>query len=212
MEDYKVYMHEFPNGKKYVGITMQKPQKRWSKGRGYVQNKYMTNAIIKYGWDNIKHIILFTNLTKEQAEKIEIELIKKYKTNIMQYGYNIEDGGCHNGKTSIETRRKQSEIAKGKHRSPATEFKKGNNLGVPCSEELKEKLSRERKGKHVSPRTEFKKGHATLNNKKVICIETNIIYFSIKEAGQKNNINSGHICSVCNGKRKSAGKLHWKYI
>ena len=110
---YSVYLHIFSNSKKYIGITCRKPEYRWNKGKGYKENKYFTNAINKYGWENIEHKILFTNLTKEEAEQKEIELIAKYKSNNREYGYNIEYGGCHNGKTSEETKRKLSESHKG---------------------------------------------------------------------------------------------------
>ena len=57
----------------------------------------MRNAINKYGWNNIKHIILFEGLTQEEACDKEVELIAKYKTNIYRYGnaygYNMTDGG-----------------------------------------------------------------------------------------------------------------------
>ena len=140
----------------------------------------MKNAINKYGWKNIKHKIVATNLTKEEAEKLEIYLInKKYKSNNRKYGYNIEYGGCHNGKTS---------------------------------EEAKKRMSKERKGKHVSIKTEFKKGHKPLNAKAVLCVETNIIYSNMKEASKNTNAMASHISEVCKGKRKSAGKLHWKYV
>ena len=48
--------------------------------------------------------------------------------------------------------------------------------------------------------------------KKVLCIETDIIYDSICEAGRKTNIKDKDISLVCNGKRKSAGGFHWKLI
>ena len=48
------------------------------------------------------------------------------------------------------------------------------------------------------------------NSKIVLCIETNEKYLSITEAQRKTNIK--HIRDVCIGKRKSAGKLHWKFI
>ena len=44
---YVVYMHKTPSNKVYIGITSQKPEKRWNEGLSY--NKYFTNAIIKYG-------------------------------------------------------------------------------------------------------------------------------------------------------------------
>ena len=86
---YLVYVHIFPNNKKYIGITSQTTQRRWRNGKGYKSQKMLTRAINKYGWDNIEHIVLFKNLTQEEAEQKEIELIDKYKTNIRKYGYNI---------------------------------------------------------------------------------------------------------------------------
>lgn len=57
----------------------------------------MRNAINKYGWNNIEHVILFEGLTQEEACNKEIELIAEYKTNIHRYGnkygYNMTDGG-----------------------------------------------------------------------------------------------------------------------
>ena len=92
-----VYVHIFPNGKRYIGITSKRPNDRWERGSGYRDSLPMRNAINKYGWDNIEHIILFDGLTQEEACKKEVELIEKYKTNIHkygnQYGYNLTDGG-----------------------------------------------------------------------------------------------------------------------
>ena len=44
-----LYMHICPNGKKYVGITIQEPNQRWRDGKGYYKNKHFYNAILKYG-------------------------------------------------------------------------------------------------------------------------------------------------------------------
>ena len=210
MNNYKVYMHTFPNGKVYIGMTCQEPEKRWRKGKAYRENKHLYNAINKYGWDNIKHEILFNNLQKEEAEIKEISLIKKYKANNNQYGYNKEYGGCHNGKTSEQTKIKISKANKGKHNSPETEFKKGRIVVI--TNEIKQKISEKNKGKHASIQTEFKKGHKPLNSKKVLCIETNVVYNTIKEASKDTKIMDCHICEVCKNKRKSAGGMHWKYI
>ena len=35
MRDYKIYVHTAPNGKRYVGITRQKLNRRWRYGEGY---------------------------------------------------------------------------------------------------------------------------------------------------------------------------------
>ena len=109
-EEYTVYMHITPSGKKYVGITKQNPKKRWGSGSGYKHNKYFYNAIQKYGWNNIQHIILFEQLSKGKAKNIEIYLIEKYNLTDKDKGYNITKGGDGlNGMiVSTETREKMS--------------------------------------------------------------------------------------------------------
>lgn len=117
MKKYTVYKHTFPNGKVYIGITSQTPQKRWKNGYGYLEkrgNKYsqpfVARAILKYGWDNILHEILFEELTQEEAINKEKELIEQYNANNPQYGYNNTKGGEGSfGKTlSEETKEKIS--------------------------------------------------------------------------------------------------------
>lgn len=116
---YSVYKHETPSGKIYIGITKQKPANRWLNGKGYALQPYFYNAILKYGWSNIKHEVLFTGLTMEEAEAKEVELIAQYKSNIRAYGYNVERGGRVN-KTSDETREKlrKAKYARAKKKKP----------------------------------------------------------------------------------------------
>lgn len=110
---YSVYMHTSPSGKVYIGISKD-PITRWHNGRGYPHNEYFTNAILKYGWQNFKHEILFTDLTKAAAEEKEMELIALYKSNNNEYGYNISNGGNCKGSCTPEIRQKISESRKGK--------------------------------------------------------------------------------------------------
>lgn len=93
--NYKVYMHTCPNGKKYVGITKQDVKDRWQNGKGYKPNKRFYNAILKYGWQNIQHEVLFENLTQDEAYKLEIELIALNESNNPNYGYNQTEGGAN---------------------------------------------------------------------------------------------------------------------
>ena len=98
--NYSVYVHVFPNGKLYIGATRQEPKKRWRGGGGYRNQKAMHEAILKYGWDNIKHIVLISNLKEDMAMEIEKALIEKYSTQDTLYGYNTKDGGQHFGEHS----------------------------------------------------------------------------------------------------------------
>ena len=102
---YTVYKHTSPSGKIYIGITKQKVQDRWKKGKGY-KGQVFELAIKKYGWGNIIHEIIYEGLTKNEAEKIEIDLIKKYKSNNKKYGYNVANGGNTLGTMSEETKEK----------------------------------------------------------------------------------------------------------
>lgn len=107
-----VYKHTSPSGKIYIGISGIDPVKRWNCGCGYRSNFHFDNAIRKYGWRNFSHEILFDDLTKDEAEEMEIKLIQEYKSYMKRFGYNQDMGGNSIGKASDETRRKQSEKKK----------------------------------------------------------------------------------------------------
>ena len=112
MEDKKwtVYKHTCPNGKVYIGITSVKPEYRWSNGKGYTGSKYFNNAIKKYGWDNIDHEILFTNMNEKEAKDMERQLIAQYNSNNPQFGYNMTKGG--DGTLGIKRSKEQIEYLK----------------------------------------------------------------------------------------------------
>lgn len=129
---FTVYMHIVPKeindygyDKYYIGITGTSVEQRWGSngcryklGNGRHEGLFY-RAIQKYGWDNIKHIILFENLTEKEAWDKEIDLIKKYKSNDPKYGYNhTSGGGGTNGmKHSKETRQLLSKMQKGKKKN-----------------------------------------------------------------------------------------------
>lgn len=72
-ENFKVYMHISPSKKVYIGITCEANiEDRWKKGKGYKHSPHFTTAINKYGWDNFKHLILYTNLTQDEACEKEL--------------------------------------------------------------------------------------------------------------------------------------------
>lgn len=162
MEDnansFSVYVHIFPNGRRYVGMTVQIPAKRWGiDGYGYKGQPYVFNAIKKYGWENIEHIIVQTGLTCSEAEDLERKLIKEYRSAEKGYGYNIDLGGNHQGKYSDERRRQISMQQKGRKLSPEackrlSEARKGH----PVSQETREKLRQKNLGRKQSEETRRK--------------------------------------------------------
>ena len=209
MNNYTVYKHIFPNKKVYIGITCRKASYRWGNGKNYKSSRKMYNAINKYKWENIEHIILFENLSKEEAEQKEIELIKFYNSNNQKYGYNICSGGngTPNHTVSIETRLKMSKANKGKKRYIMTDeirlkmslSKKGEknpNYGRKISEEHKNKLTKSLNKKIIqySIDGEFIK-----------------IWDGIRIAGRALNLDSSGLSKCCNGKYNSYGGFKWEH-
>lgn len=87
-----VYIYTFPNGKKYVGQTIQTLNNRAKQGEGYINSPAVYNAIKKYGWDNIV-IETFSCTSKQEMNELEQHYIKLYNTTNNQYGYNLTVGG-----------------------------------------------------------------------------------------------------------------------
>ena len=223
-KNYILYLHITPSGKKYFGITSQKKvNRRWENGKGYKNNEYFTNAINKYGWNNIVHVILADDLTSEDACLFEQIFIALYDTTNRSKGYNLTNGGEH-FRHSEETKRKMSESRKGKnnywhgrHHSEETKRKLSEiNKGKTHSEETRRKLSEINKGRK-SPMY-GKTGKDNPCSKTVICITTKEIFYGICEAERMTGINYKNISAVCLGKRKTTGKLpdgtklRWAYV
>lgn len=202
---YTVYKHTSPSGKIYIGITSQRPESRWHNGRGYIDNEYFTRAINKYGWDNISHEILFVDLTKDEAERKEIELIELYKSNNREFGYNIENGGSTIGKHSEYTKLKISNSLKGE-RNPRYGKKFPNqSYGRKTTMTDVERLNRS-----ISH-----KGQVPINKKSVAQCDKNGNFIrrfeSMSKASEFTNVAIANICRCANGKRKSAGGFIWLF-
>lgn len=223
---YKIYIHRFPNGKVYVGLTMQPNEIRWSSPlSAYKNNVYMINAINKYGWKNVKHEFLFENLTMEEAKRKEIETIAKYRSNNRKYGYNISSGGeSRKGCTlSEETKKKISKhngrYMLGKHLSEETKRKlsigrmgeKNPMYGKHFSEESKLKSSESHKGKC----TGMYLGSKSPRAKMIDMLDENGEYIktfgSTTEAARELKIHYTSIVKCCTKERKNAGGYKWRY-
>lgn len=226
MNDYYIYKHTSPSNKAYIGITMQKPENRWRNGNGYKSNPYFYNAIQKYGWDNFEHEILFANLTKEEAEQKEIELIQEYKTNQKAYGYNIDNGGNSNGKHSNETRKKikenhfdisgENHPMYGKHHSDEAKQKMSQSkIGKkhPIDEKTRIKISNALKGREI--KKEWIEKMADGHKKSVLQYSINGKFIrkwnSIKDIELELGIAHQSIVACCKGRIKTSHGYIWKY-
>lgn len=220
MKKYSVYCHTNKiNNKKYVGITSQKPKNRWRNGNGYKNNEHFFRAIQKYGWHNFSHEILYVDLSQEEAEKIEIKLIREWETFNNDKGYNIEFGGNVQKFIPQATRDKISKALRGHECSEQTRIKiskanKGKsspNKGKKMSKELVEKNRLSHLGQKAwnknRPWTDEEK--AKCNGKAVVCVETKVVYKTAHEASRITGIDFSSICKCRRHEVKTAGGYHW---
>jgi hypothetical protein len=113
-----VYEAISPKGKKYIGITCRGLKHRigqhWAqaRGKGYRHQGYFQKAFLKYG-DQIVWNILHSDITEQEAKRLEQHYILVFQTHDPDKGYNCTFGG-EGGKHTQAARQKMSEIAKKK--------------------------------------------------------------------------------------------------
>lgn len=217
---YCVYQHVAPNGKMYIGITSLKVNERWRNGKGYSNNKYFSRAIKKYGWENIQHNIIYEEICKEDAENKEKELIKKYKTNCKDYGYNIASGGELGNvglKRSKDTLEKMRKANIGKKLDEKTKEKISRTLtGRKFTDEHRKKLSlaelgekNHMYGKKISEETRRKMSNSQPKGK-----EHNLsikVWDSMGDVRRELGLKHCGISDCCRGKQKTSGGFKWMY-
>ena len=87
--NYSVYQHVTPDNMYYFGQS-QNVERRWRNNGAEYKGTALQPYIEQYGWDNIQHIVLFRDQTKENALWIEDFLIETAR----------EDGVCINKQRS----------------------------------------------------------------------------------------------------------------
>lgn len=196
-----IYMHRNKiNQKVYIGETCQiNLNNRWKNGAGYKTCTAFYNAIQKYGWDSFEHLILEQgDWTPEEIEKKENYYINYYNSKDPSKGYNINDGFY---RTISPKAKIKAEEWKKQH--PEFGLARAQDM-LKWQKEHPEEMLKIRQS-NVAKATEARK-------KKVQCLETGIIYESASDAARKvPNTSQSKICMVCQGKRKTCGKLHWRY-
>ena len=241
---YSLYIHIVPKeisgydwDKYYVGITKRNVLDRWRNGKGYNTQVLMARAINRYGWENLKHIVVSNTLLKEQAFEFEKSCIGHFNSDDFNYGYNLSSGG-ESGACGLIG-------------------EKNPNYGKPRPKEVIEKMRKTKLEKHVSPSQHqrelisqrlkqcwndpeyrskmsgenapcygrtgdkhplyVKTGSKSKVSKKVICLDTLEVYPSASTVTKLKKYNHSKLCMCCRGERKSCGKddegnpLHWQY-
>jgi hypothetical protein len=193
MEQYYVYTHLNPQTKEIFYVGIGKGNRAWNKGAG--RNKFWENYVNKYGFEVE---IIAENITRNQAGKIEIELIAHLGRRQIEEGGTLVnrslggDGGSGGYTHTEEWKRYQSEKRLGKKKKP-------------LSQEAKEKLSKALTGREVTwgkPVLQFDKQGNFIK-------EWPSAKAAKKETGAKN------VFEVASGYKnqlyKSSGGFIWKY-
>ena len=203
------------NDKIYIGQTVQGFDRRYhNKGgdtsieRLYLSthNEHLKYSIDKYGFDNFEINKIFDVAFSLEELNIKEEMwIRYYDSTNRDKGYNIMFGG-DNHRMSEETKNKIRQARKGKE-----PWNKG--LKNIYSKKTLNKMSISKigdnngfYGKHHSK--DFIKKLSDYKKIKVICLTTNKVFNSAKEAGFFYGLKGGtHITACCKGKRNYCGKL-----
>lgn len=227
-----IYSYQSPSGKFYIGQTTRENKRKWehknNAERG-VKTKFY-DAIRKYGYNNFIYTKIFETSSKNKNNiKVILDVLEEFyigKYNSIENGYNICKGGggtlglkAWNKGISCkdETKKKISKANKGK---PSW------NKGLKATLEQRIKLSNSHKGvisgKKGKQLTEEQRNKVSLglkkyfedkttpNARKIICIETNEIFDSIRQASIKMGCNN--ISDVLRCKRKHSKNYHFKYV
>ncbi len=96
-KNYKIYkVTNLIDGKVYIGCTKQPIQERKRSHLSLVKNKngyYFHENLMKCGVDNFRwEVLLYCE--KYESYRYEKEIIKLFKSNNKEYGYNLTEGGA----------------------------------------------------------------------------------------------------------------------
>lgn len=188
-----IYCYTSPSGKQYIGQTWNEIKRKNDHKNGRRKCAFY-DAIKKYGIDNFKYELLHESDNQQELDFLEDMEIMTRNT-LVPNGYNIRRGGSH-GKHSEASKKLSSISHKGK-KLPGVSIA---NRGRRRTEEQRRAQSKRTKGAN-NPRAV-----------KVLCLETGIIYSTVKEAAEKINCrNKAGISKCCKRGKGTVGGFHWTY-
>ena len=176
------------NGKCYVGKTKHQSVIRWRDHiNGYHPSSLIHKAIKKYGIEHFSFDVIESNVSETLLNELEKHYIAKFSSKTPN-GYNLTNGG--DGGIGLivteETKRKQSEVRKGK---PWSENRR--KVGQPRS-----------KGNNYAG-----KPVAMLNDNVIVAT-----FVSVSDASDKTGIYRTNISRSCLHPNLKAGGYHWQFV
>ena len=195
------------NGKIYIGKTLKTIQERWKEHchdfkRERCEKRPLYSAMNKYGIENffIEEIEQCEANILSEREKYWIEYYNSFK-----YGYNATTGG--DGRSYLDYDLILSLWQEGKTAKEIAKILNHDEYSVRLALDVKGITSEKRQERSV-----------TLRSKSVAKLDLNTseiieVFPSQMEAYRSlGKQQSGHICQVCNGKRKTAYGYKWKWL
>lgn len=229
---YIVYKATSPSNKVYVGITRKSLKNRIGEHVSLSKSgkiRPFQCALKKYG-NNFVWEVIESGLERSKAEELEKYYIKFYKSNDMQFGYNLSPGGLAGSIMSEEGKKRHKEKMRIHYDDPKyikmlSDAKKKsledpdqlqiaiNSIKMYWSkEENKQKRSQSTKEMWKNPDHKIKMAKA-LGGKEFVCVETGEIFQYLGQAAERfGSTCKDSIYKVLKGKRKTYKKLHFKYV
>lgn len=214
------------NGKRYVGASKNIRRRYWDHKRPHAKSPLALD-IQKLGSD------MFTKEVLEQCSVEELRIKEKEWIERLSPEYNIYNGSIGVGNCVPEDVRKRiSQSVKQHWESLPTEDKErvikeqliGPRVGHEVSPETRSKLRKANIGKKQSVETINKRSESFKRRreqgihrsgeshfKKVVCINTGVIYESVKAAAVAIGVHPSSITSVLKGRQQTCKGFHFKY-
>ena len=209
MNDYCVYFYVREDGTPYyVGIGKKK--------RPFAKHAHRSHNIDFKPKNNDQILIIHQDITNEEAKKLEIEYIAKFKRKCdggILINLTVGGDGRNGDKATEETKRKMSAAHKGKIIKPESISKmletRIANGSYKHSEETKKKLSESLKGIFAGSKNPASRAILAFDKDGNFIAE----YKTAREAAEALNIGQcwKHIPAVCKGDRKHTCGYVFKY-
>lgn len=215
------------NGKIYIGQTKKDLQKRKREHYYTKDNTHFHHALRKYNKDTFVWSIIEQNIPNELLNERERYWIQYYDS--YNNGYNMTPGGDNTDALNI-WRKEHPELITlmAQAGNQAMREKLAQNPELEFLRKQKAKQATQKYAK-THPKEKYEQGRKAYllhkeerdkqinefhkqQSKRTLCVETKIIYPSTGEASRQTHISQSNISAVCNGKRKTAGGYHWKYV